>query len=51
VVCTLHRGITRGLLETLEPRAQLVDFVPRDPDTGGCLIDVKRGDPKAGEAS
>jgi predicted ArsR family transcriptional regulator len=41
VVCTLHRGITRGLLDTLEPGARLVDFVPRDPDKAGCLIDVK----------
>jgi predicted ArsR family transcriptional regulator len=40
VVCTLHRGITRGLLDVLEPRAKLVDFVPRDPDTAGCLIEV-----------
>ena len=41
VVCTLHRGITRGLLDALEPGAQLVDFVPRDPDKAGCIIDVK----------
>jgi predicted ArsR family transcriptional regulator len=41
VVCTLHRGITRGLLDALEPGARLVDFVPRDPDKAGCLIDVK----------
>ena len=41
VVCTLHRGMTRGLLEALEPSARLVDFVPRDPDTAGCLIEVK----------
>jgi predicted ArsR family transcriptional regulator len=40
VVCTLHRGITRGLLDVLAPRAKLVDFVPRDPDTAGCLIEV-----------
>jgi predicted ArsR family transcriptional regulator len=40
VVCTLHRGITRGLLDVLEPRAKLVDFVPRDPETAGCLIEV-----------
>jgi predicted ArsR family transcriptional regulator len=40
VVCTLHRGITRGLLDVLEPGAKLVDFVPRDPDTAGCLIEV-----------
>jgi predicted ArsR family transcriptional regulator len=41
VVCTMHRGITRGLLEILEPSARLVDFVPRDPDTAGCLIELE----------
>src|SRR5829696_4537062 len=39
-VCTLHRGITRGLLERLDPAATLAAFVPRDPDTAGCVIDV-----------
>jgi predicted ArsR family transcriptional regulator len=38
VVCTLHRGITRGLLDVLDPAAKLADFVPRDPATAGCLI-------------
>ena len=41
VVCALHRGITRGSLEALEPGARLADFIPRDPDKAGCLIDVK----------
>jgi hypothetical protein len=40
VVCTLHRGITRGLLDVLDPDAQLADFVPRDPDKAGCLIEL-----------
>lgn len=40
VVCTLHRGITRGVLEILEPAARLVDFVPHDPDTAGCEIEI-----------
>lgn len=39
-VCTLHRGITTGLLDTLRPEAQLQDFVARDPYTAGCLIDL-----------
>ena len=38
VVCTLHRGITRGLLDILDPDAKLAEFVPRDPDKAGCLI-------------
>jgi predicted ArsR family transcriptional regulator len=42
VVCTLHRGITRGLLDVLDPHAKMADFVPRDPDTAGCLIELSR---------
>jgi predicted ArsR family transcriptional regulator len=38
VVCTLHRGMTRGLLDALDPAAELTGFVPRDPDRAGCLI-------------
>jgi predicted ArsR family transcriptional regulator len=41
VVCTLHRGLTRGLLEKLEPTARLTGFVPGDPDRAGCLIEVE----------
>jgi len=37
-VCTLHRGITRGLLDVLQPQAKLAGFVPRDPYAAGCLI-------------
>ena len=40
VVCTLHRGLTRGLLDVLEPKAKLVGFVPRDPDEAGCLVEL-----------
>jgi len=40
VVCTLHRGLTRGLLDVLEPEAKLAGFVPRDPDKAGCLIEL-----------
>ena len=43
VVCTLHRGITRGLLEAIAPETELVGFVPRDPDTAGCLIELRGG--------
>ena len=41
VVCGLHRGLTQGLLDALEPSANLVDFVPKDPDRAGCLIEVE----------
>jgi predicted ArsR family transcriptional regulator len=40
VVCTLHRGITRGLLDVLYPRTKLAGFVPHDPDKAGCLIEL-----------
>jgi predicted ArsR family transcriptional regulator len=41
VVCTLHRGLTRGLLDELEPSALLTKFTPEDPDRAGCLIEVE----------
>ena len=41
VVCTLHRGMTRGLLDVLEPQAELTGFVPRDPEEAGCLIELR----------
>ncbi|MFL5878456.1 MAG: helix-turn-helix transcriptional regulator [Solirubrobacteraceae bacterium] len=41
VVCTLHRGMTRGLLDSLSPKTKLAGFVPRDPYTAGCLIEVQ----------
>jgi predicted ArsR family transcriptional regulator len=40
VVCALHRGITRGLLDALDPRVKLAGFVPRDPDKAGCLVEL-----------
>jgi predicted ArsR family transcriptional regulator len=40
VVCTLHRGLTEGMLERLHPGAALRAFLPRDPDEGGCLVEV-----------
>ncbi len=43
VVCTLHRGVTRGLLDGLAPETKLAGFVPRDPHTAGCLIELRGG--------
>jgi hypothetical protein len=40
-ICGLHRGITRGLLDRVDPEATLADFVARDPFEAGCLIDVR----------
>jgi predicted ArsR family transcriptional regulator len=41
VVCTLHRGLTLGLLDRLAPHAALRSFVPKDPDRAGCLIEIE----------
>lgn len=40
VVCALHRGVTRGLLDGLDPSSTLTAFVPRDPSRAGCLIEL-----------
>ena len=40
-ICALHRGVTNGLLEGVDPSATLAGFVPKDPDTAGCLIEVQ----------
>ena len=39
-ICALHRGITRGLLDVLEPGATLAAFIPHDPERAGCVIEV-----------
>ena len=49
VICRLHRGITQGMLDVVEPGARLTRFVPHDPDAAGCEIEVD-GLPPTGEA-
>jgi predicted ArsR family transcriptional regulator len=44
VVCTLHRGVTRGLLDAIAPETKLAGFVPHDPYAAGCLIELRGGD-------
>jgi len=41
-ICALHKGITRGLLDVLEPGAELTSFVARDPDKAGCQLEVRQ---------
>jgi hypothetical protein len=48
VVCTLHRGLTRGLIDRLAPTATLERFVPHDPDRAGCELDIDGLAPAAG---
>jgi predicted ArsR family transcriptional regulator len=40
LVCTLHRGITVGLLDELAPAAELVRWEPHDPERAGCIAGV-----------
>jgi predicted ArsR family transcriptional regulator len=40
LVCALHRGLTRGLLDGISPGSRLTAFVPHDPDLAGCQIQV-----------
>ncbi len=39
-VCGLHRGMTAGLLERIDPAAELTGFEPRDPHKAGCVVTV-----------
>jgi predicted ArsR family transcriptional regulator len=39
-VCRLHRGITTGLLDRLDPGAKVAAFIPKDPYAAGCVIDL-----------
>jgi len=43
VICTLHRGITAGILAELDPQAELTRFEPKDPDQAGCVVEVSGG--------
>ena len=41
LVCGLHRGLTRGLLDAIDPKTKLTGFVPKDPYEAGCLIKLR----------
>lgn len=41
LLCGLHRGMTRGMLDALDPKTKLVGFVPKDPDVAGCEIELR----------
>jgi predicted ArsR family transcriptional regulator len=47
VICTLHKGILSGLLETMEPDAEITGFHPRDPRTAGCAVSLLRSGRRA----
>ncbi len=41
VVCTLHRGVMRGILDRVSPDAVLTKFAPKDPETAGCEVEIE----------
>lgn len=48
VVCTLHRGLARGMIEALDPEARMTGFVAKDPRQAGCVIEIELPDAEAG---
>lgn len=49
LICALHRGITTGLLKSIDESAELTGFEARDPDEAGCTIRISEG--QAGPAA
>ena len=41
LVCSLHRGMTRGMLEVLDDKSELTGFVANDPDVAGCKMEFE----------
>lgn len=41
LICGLHRGLTSGLIDGLSLDSSLKSFVPKDPDTAGCLVEIQ----------
>ncbi|HMS72307.1 MAG TPA: helix-turn-helix domain-containing protein [Baekduia sp.] len=41
VVCTLHRGLTRGLLDEISPALKLRTFDVRDPVAARCTMEIE----------
>jgi hypothetical protein len=41
LVCTLHRGLTLGLLDGAAEDANLTAFEPKDPRTAGCRVGIR----------
>jgi predicted ArsR family transcriptional regulator len=41
LVCGLHRGLTRGLLDSIDAKTRLSGFEPQDPDQAGCLVELR----------
>ena len=41
LICSLHRGVTRGLLDSIDAKTKLSGFEPKDPDQAGCLVELR----------
>lgn len=41
VICALHKGVTAGILSSIDPKTEMTGFVIKDPVTAGCEIKVK----------
>ena len=41
LICGLHRGVTRGLLDSIDAKTKLSGFEPKDPDQAGCLVELR----------
>lgn len=50
VVCSLHRGVVRGVLACIDADAEVTAFEPHDPDVAGCVVAVRLGDAQAQDA-
>jgi len=41
LICGLHRGVTRGLLDSIDAKTKLTGFEPKDPEQAGCLVELR----------
>lgn len=41
LVCGLHRGLTTGLLESIDSTSTMAGFEARDPEQAGCLVSIQ----------
>lgn len=41
VICGLHRGLVRGVLDSVAPGARISRFVPKDPQAAGCELEIR----------
>lgn len=41
VVCALHKGITSGILSSIDPETRMTRFVIKDPVKAGCEVGVQ----------